>query len=456
MSGREFYLWQVRSFTVRLALDFVDELSRDLAKLNPAEEHGGLLLGRIIDNDNVEVTGFEFIRSEHHRGTSYDLSGHERYAVDRRVRSLSKSRRGPKPVGYFRTHLRPGLFLDQSDFALMSESFANIPAIALAIRTDRPGPPNAGIFFWEYGDIDRKQPALTFPFDAATLCVQGPVEQEALLPVRPSSLKAPSASLVWGAAAALSVFAMSAEYRRGGHPSAPVRIPPIEAAAVGIPPIEPMSALPINSAFPQFAPIAVDELRDVAAPGPEPPVLKHVQPPLKPTPVSVATTPVSPPSVPPPAPSPVPVELATSIPAPPPVRTVSMSPAVPRKNNVTVDVSVEPRAPSELKRIARHVFHPFHTGTPGEYTPARPTASIRPHLPPNLTRGLSGEVAVDVVVSLDKQGTVKNTEVTRGAGTELGMLAANTASSVPWEPARSGDRNVPMEVVVHYRFNPPE
>jgi outer membrane biosynthesis protein TonB len=126
------------------------------------------------------------------------------------------------------------------------------------------------------------------------------------------------------------------------------------------------------------------------------------------------------------------------------------------KNTFTVDVSVEPRTPSELKRIARHVFHPFHSGTSGEYTPARPTASIRPHLPPELTRWIPGEVNVDVVVSLDKQGTVKNTEVTRGAGTELGMLAANTAGSVPWEPAHSGDRNVAMDVVVHYRFTPPE
>lgn len=434
---REFYRWQVRSFTVRLALDFVDALNRDLPKLDPAEEQGGLLLGRIIDNDNVQVTGFEFIRSEHHRGISYDLSGHERYAVDRRVRSLSNNRRGPKPVGYFRTHLRPGLFLDQSDFALMSDSFADIPGIALAIRTDRPGPPNAGIFFWEYGDIDRKQPQLTFPFDAATLRIQGPIEQEVRTPARPSRLKAPTASLLWGAAAVLSVFAMSAEYRHGEHPSAPV-----PSVAVKMPPIE---QLPIYSALPQFEPIPVD------VPEPAPVLaLTKIQPPRKPTPVSVApatpAVPAPPPVLPPPAPSPVPVVLAASIPAPPPVRRVSTN------NTFTVDVSVEPRTPSELKRIARRVFHPFHSGASGEYTPARPIASIRPHLPPELTRSIPGEVNVDVVVSLDKQGTVKNTEVTRGAGTELGMLAANTARSVPWEPAHSGDRNVPMEVVVHYRF----
>jgi hypothetical protein len=437
MSGREFYLWQVGSFKVRLALDFVDTLTQDLAKLNPAEEQGGLLLGRIIDNDNVEVTGCEFIRSEHHRGVSYDLSGHERYVVDRRVRTLSKHRRGPIAVGYFRTHLRPGLFLDQSDFALMSDSFADIPAIALAIRTDRPGPPNAGIFFWEYGDIDRKQPQLTFPFDAATLRVQGPIEQEALTPERTSRLKALPPSLVWGAVAALSVFAMSAEFRHAEHPSAIVRIPPIEQ-------------LPIYSALPQFEPIAVEELRDVGAPEPAPePVLRQIQLPLKPKPTPIAATPVVPPVVPPPTVAPA-APLVASIPPPPPVRA-----SAPQTKNIAVDVTLEPRTPSEIKRITRHLLHAFHSEG-GGVTPARPNASLSPRLSPELTRSLSGEVNVDVVASLDKQGVVKNAEVTRGAGTELGMLAANTARSVPWDPARSGDRNVAMEVVVHYRFNPRE
>src|SRR3984885_3191730 len=142
MPERVFYLWRVRSFTVRIALDFVEALARffkDKDKgLGPAEEHGGVLFGRVIDNDTVEVTGFEFINSEHHRGASYDLSAGERCRLERHVRSFRRPR-DPKPVGYFRTHLRPGLFLDQSDFGVMTESFSDIPGIALAIRTDRPG-----------------------------------------------------------------------------------------------------------------------------------------------------------------------------------------------------------------------------------------------------------------------------------------------------------------------------
>jgi flagellar motor protein MotB len=231
MQERVFYLWQVRSFTVRLALDFVETLAQNLERLKQAEEHGGLLFGRVIDNDTVEVTGFEFFRSKHHRGASYDLGGGERYSVERYVKSFSK-RSGPMPVGYFRTHLRPGLFLDQSDFALMTESFSDLPGIALAIRTDQTGPSNAGIFFWEDSDIDRSQSELIFPFDAATLRVQGPVEQEISaseqeIPASTitgnarawaSELKKSSASLLWGTAAAIVGLALVPVFHLGIGP----------------------------------------------------------------------------------------------------------------------------------------------------------------------------------------------------------------------------------------------
>jgi len=230
-----FYLWQVRSFTVRLALDFVETLARNLKdQPNQAEEHGGLLFGRIIDNDTVEVTDFEFFRSKHHRGASYDLGGGERYSVERHVRSFS-GRSGPKPVGYFRTHLRPVLFLDQSDFALMTESFSDVPGIALAIRMDQTGPANAGIFYWEDGDIDRSRTELILPFDAARLRVQGPVEQQEI-PVSPitgnawawvSKLKKSSPSLLWGTGAAILGLAMVPVFHLGIGPesTAPAETP---------------------------------------------------------------------------------------------------------------------------------------------------------------------------------------------------------------------------------------
>jgi hypothetical protein len=520
MPERVFYLWQVRSFTVRLALDFVEALAQQLEdpRLNPAEEHGGLLLGRVIDNDTVEVTGFEFIRSEHRRGASYDLGGGERCRLERHVKSFNNQRGSSKPVGYFRRHLRPGLFLDQSDFSVMSESFSEIPGIALAIRADRPGPPNAGIFFWEDGDIDRGSTELMFPFDAATLRVQGPVESE---PVRQqiaaptiisnawagignawagvSGLKSQTASVVWGVAA---ILALGVAYRFGPDPAKAQRTNPVavnsgaaarspvrqETREVTLPVVSrQVSAIGIEG--PVRTSLLAPDVRsspDLSEPkpvSPSPvPAAPSVRLPLNnqehlaavalpsaavstPAPVSIAAPALPPEPISPPVsdPPPVPARVAASpsapvsVPAPAPAETR----VAPAKGNVAVDVSVEPKEPSELKRIAGHVpllghLHPFRNEASRDFVSARPAASLKPQVPDNMTRSLSGEIAVDVLVSIDDRGLVKNAEITKGAETRLAMIAANTVRSVSWEPAHSGDHNVAMNLVVHYRFNPAE
>jgi hypothetical protein len=480
MPERVFYLWRVRSFTVRIALDFVEALSRCFKDkgLDPAEEHGGLLFGRVIDNDTVEVTGFEFTYSEHHRGTSYDLSGGERCRLERHVRSFSR-RRDPKPVGYFRTHLRPGLFLDQSDFGVMTESFSDIPGIALALRTDRPGWWNAGIFFWEDGDIDRSQTELKFPFDAATLRVQGPVETT-LAPAitrhdwgRAWELKPLAVSLLWGAAAILALAMVyqlnrSVLNRNGGpnrigtvaaNSPAPAQAPP--------PPVKPeIRAVPdapakfVPPPVPPAVPAVVRSPSVISEPQPAPPpmqagvevplaVNRELPPVPPPAPVQTATS-FSPPAAPPPA-----------VPAPERVAPVASVRRATVDKSVTVDVRLEAKEPSGLKRIAGHVpllghLHPFRNETGRNFVSARPEASLTPRVPVNMTQGIEGQVAVDVVVSIDDQGLVRNTEITKGAETGLAMLAVDTVRSIPWEPARSGDHNVPMDMVVHYRFNPAE
>ncbi len=494
MPERVFYLWQVRSFTVRIALDFVEALTGCLKDkhLNPAEERGGLLFGRVVDNDTVEVTGFEFIYSEHHRGISYDLTGGERCRLERHVRSFSKPR-DRKPVGYFRTHLRPGLFLDESDFALMAESFSDIPGIALAIRTDRSGPWNAGIFFWEDGDIDRSRTELKFSFDAAMLRVQGPVETT-LVPAitsnewRASKLKPLAVSLLWGTAAVLalamaykldptSVLNRTGAPRRIGTlavnspspaqtPVASLRPPPVQPEMRAVPEVPakfpevpPVSAWvspegPSQTYSPPFAPPPADAV----PPAVPPPVQPAIEVPLTvngefpptaaalpPAPVAIATT-VSPPA---------------AVPAPEPVAPVASVKSVIVDKTVTVDVSLEAREPSGIKRIAGHVpllgrLHPFRNETGRNFVSARPAASLRPRVPVNMTQSIEGQIAVDVVVSIDDQGLVRNTEITRGAETGLAMLAVDTVRSIPWEPARSGDHNVPVDMVVHYRFNPVE
>jgi outer membrane biosynthesis protein TonB len=110
-----------------------------------------------------------------------------------------------------------------------------------------------------------------------------------------------------------------------------------------------------------------------------------------------------------------------------------------------------------LKKMAGHIPLLGHLQTfrnENDYNPPRPTAPLRPRIPADMARDVSGEVSVDVLLSIDKSGAVKNTEITKGSGSDLAKLAADTAGSVKWEPARSGDRTLATNVVLHYRFNP--
>jgi len=71
-----------------------------------------------------------------------------------------------------------------------------------------------------------------------------------------------------------------------------------------------------------------------------------------------------------------------------------------------------------------------------------------------LAEDLSRDVYVDVKVSIDKHGSVKNTQVLNGGDSLLANLAANAAETTSWEPAKQGDRTVSSDVIVHYRFSP--
>ena len=349
-----------------------------------------------------------------------------------------------------------------------------------------------------------------FPFDAATLRVRGPVERAIQQPTITGVASAwaakretHSASLLWGTAALLALGALYEIPPIGGGPqriddvSVHSAAPPAAAAAPGPAPVQPemkaVSNTPPAAEVPNSeAPIPYFEAPDRTYS--LPPVVPEPQaaPPPKQLAVNVPTlnsesapaaaAPTSPPalalaaaSVPspapelqptppsPPKPDSPPVFARNSAPLPARASVSAPEPAPPSASakSVLVEVSLEPREPSGLKRIAGHVpllghLPPFRNETGRDFVSARPAASLKPRVPASMTRSLEGEIAVDVVVSIDNQGFVKNTEIIKGADTSLAMLAADTVRSAPWEPAHSGDHNVAMDMVVHYRFNPAE
>jgi hypothetical protein len=126
---------------------------------------------------------------------------------------------------------------------------------------------------------------------------------------------------------------------------------------------------------------------------------------------------------------------------------------------VNVDISVEAKDEPLLKRMASVAGHVpllgrLHGLRRAELVSPRPSSNLVPQIPARVSRELDDEIRVDVEATIDESGVVRNAEVTQGAGTGFGPLAADKVRSVSWQPARSGDRNVAMDVVVHYRFNP--
>ena len=558
------FVWQVRSFTVRLSLPIVDRLRAALLRLPANEEHGGILLGQIVSPNTVEVTSCEFFPSAHRKGTLYDLGARERERVAMRARELARVK-AERPVGYFRTHQRPGLFLDQDDFALMEEAFREPGSIALVLRPRNDGPPDAGFFFWEHGELDRKQTHLLFPFDSEMLRMQGRVESptpaSAAAPVKraafslslPALAKRYQPALLWAGGAVVSFASVAAFFgsrplthrtpsnpfdlriARSGQsllvdwnrnapalrdaPSAtltindgdsqqqvkldhaelahgsvqfwpqsqhvvvrmdvnnsreisesvtavveggrterteasntptPSTLPPPETAA---------STRPDQGAHPR----RLDEDDDDSSaatykPRPFRELARPSRPPMRATDSSAPQQPVnSQPQAtvsnrPSPTPAPETTPAAPVNPVSPPVAKTTP------EHTVTVSVRLEPRPPSEMHKVIGHIPLFGHIGSlryrggEDDFQAPRPAHSLEPKVPGYMVDSLKRPIDIDVLVSIDKSGHVKDTEVLEGAGTGFGSLAADRAASIQWDPARVGDKPVASQVVAHYHF----
>ncbi|MBC8164252.1 MAG: hypothetical protein H7Y20_00095, partial [Bryobacteraceae bacterium] len=158
------------------------------------QEIGGLLLGNVRQSSEslvISVEGLEVVSISHIRGESWAPAERDR---KRLVTVLKKFRtRGsekPAVVGWFRTHTRPGLYLDNRDFELVKSFFPDPSCVALLIRPD-PSNPMAGFFFWEAGEMQRSQPYHSFPFNdlllaSAATTVASPVAAKAVHPGVPA------------------------------------------------------------------------------------------------------------------------------------------------------------------------------------------------------------------------------------------------------------------------------
>lgn len=149
--GYQIWIVDNKPVSVRLR-NGVGRQVRALAGDMSGFESGGILWGRAQDTGDghfvVSIERAETVRCEHTRGESWALSERDRREL---VTRLAVSRGDLQPLGFWRSHLRRGLYLDNRDMDLMQTYFAKPYCLAMCARESG----SAGFFIWEQGDIRR-------------------------------------------------------------------------------------------------------------------------------------------------------------------------------------------------------------------------------------------------------------------------------------------------------------
>ena len=186
---REHYVWQPpdKPFTVQLAFDVIDRMNIEImrgfgAVRRRGTEVGGLLLGRIEpvgSHTYVTVDDFEPVSCEYAFGPSYILSPQDLQHLRKSLAQFDPSAgRDLYTVGYYRSHTRDGLFLDDADLTFFREYFPDPLHVALAVKPFATKAGIAGFFFEEpNGIIVGAASYMTFPFRRKDL-VGSPDEPE--------------------------------------------------------------------------------------------------------------------------------------------------------------------------------------------------------------------------------------------------------------------------------------
>lgn len=175
-----FYEWKTpgQSFSIQLSYEVIDRLHAEVMKgfwavPKRGAEVGGVLLGKVVGTAALtagEVTVFiddyELVTCEHRRGPSFVLSEGDRKRIEKALRRTAGN---SQVVGYFRSHTRPGLYLDEDDMAVIRSYFSNPNDVIMLVRPHATRTSSAGFFFWENDDMRRHSTYREFPFNKAEL-----------------------------------------------------------------------------------------------------------------------------------------------------------------------------------------------------------------------------------------------------------------------------------------------
>jgi hypothetical protein len=160
--------------------------------------------------------------------------------------------------------------------------------------------------------------------------------------------------------------------------------------------------------------------------------------------------------VPPQARAEVPPDLAP----PPPVTAINLGPTAVVSSALALPRSQPPPAPAPKIAVAADTGPPTSPRPSGRLSDIVPPVPIRQRVPPPLTPAqrsfLTRTVLVDIKVFIDASGNVRKTEPLTHTNPALVSVARSAAQLWIFHPARRGGQDIPSEMILQFKFDPPK
>src|SRR3954451_13687729 len=181
--GASYYSWTIdgEPVIVQLNLDMVDRLGHQVIRKfrevhEPGSEIGGILLGRVVRGAGTTtffIDDYELVCCEYRNGALFSLSDQDKgRMVDQLLRLKASS--PYSAIGFFRSHTRKDLSLDDKDLALIREYFAGPATVSLLVKPFGTKPSTASFFVWQNGDLRAGASHFQFPFKRSELVIRSP------------------------------------------------------------------------------------------------------------------------------------------------------------------------------------------------------------------------------------------------------------------------------------------
>lgn len=448
-------------------------------------ENGGILWGRVRDVAEeyfiVSIEQADFLPCDHKRGVGWVPSTEDR----RELKKQLKRKNGElRPVGFWRSHRRLGLYLDKRDLDLMQVFFPHPWSVVLCVRP----PSTAGFFIWENGDIRRTSSYREFELPDTGQLAALPLPRSSASWKRWAAIGTLAAALIitpfllksTDANSPFNVLSMRAHTKPGvvrlswdtrsrllrGADGAVVWIADgpeeskleltaaqLRSGSIEYKPTNPnvnfrmqvgqfMESLNVDAMLSTPPP----QVAEAKPPVVEPEQAVERRPARKTTNSSASVRRMEPPAERVrPRPSPAP----SDIPAPPQIALPTgrlERPNLPSRNTEMprVSATLEKPGSSPFKKM----FGWMAPGRGKNYVPPKPIRQFRPNI------NSKEPISIAVRVEIDPKGIVRDADLlTKGLDDRLGRAAVEAAKRWQFEPARQDNKPVASNLIVRFRYS---